>query len=70
VNDHFWAQSRCSRVEHENPLRVKTGRPDNVLASAMLTEHLIRFGHRRIAHIAGRAGLYAAGACKASLTPC
>jgi len=31
---------------------------DNVLASAMLTEHLIRFGHRRIAHIAGSAGLY------------
>lgn len=31
---------------------------DNVLASAMLTEHLIRFGHRRIAHIAGRTGLY------------
>ena len=34
---------------------------DNVLASAMLTEHLIRFGHRRIAHIAGRAGLYTSG---------
>jgi LacI family transcriptional regulator, galactose operon repressor len=34
---------------------------DNVLASAMLTEHLIRFGHRRIAHIAGRAGLYTTG---------
>ncbi|MEO6394996.1 MAG: LacI family DNA-binding transcriptional regulator [Devosia sp.] len=31
---------------------------DNVLASAMLTEHMIRYGHRRIAHIAGRAGLY------------
>jgi LacI family transcriptional regulator len=31
---------------------------DNVLASAILTEHLIRFGHRRIAHISGRAGLY------------
>ena len=30
----------------------------NVLASAMLTEHLIHFGHRRIAHISGRAGLY------------
>ncbi len=33
---------------------------DNVLASAMLTEHVIRFGHRRIAHIAGRAGLWTA----------
>ena len=33
---------------------------DNVLASAMLTEHLIRFGHRRIAHIAGRTGLWTA----------
>ncbi len=31
---------------------------DNELASSMLTEHLIRFGHRRIAHIAGRPGLY------------
>ena len=31
---------------------------DNALASAMLTEHVIRFGHRRIAHIAGKAGLY------------
>jgi LacI family transcriptional regulator len=34
---------------------------DNVLASAMLTEHMIRFGHKRIAHIAGRAGLYTTG---------
>jgi LacI family transcriptional regulator len=33
---------------------------DNVLASAMLTEHVIRFGHRRVAHIAGRAGLWTA----------
>jgi LacI family transcriptional regulator len=33
---------------------------DNVLASAILTEHLIRFGHTRIAHIAGRAGLWTA----------
>jgi LacI family transcriptional regulator len=33
---------------------------DNVLASAILTEHLIRFGHRRIAHIAGRKGLWTA----------
>jgi LacI family transcriptional regulator len=33
---------------------------DNVLASAMLTEHVIRYGHRRIAHIAGRAGLWTA----------
>ena len=31
---------------------------DNVLASAMLTEHLIRFGHRRIAYIAGTPGLW------------
>ena len=33
---------------------------DNVLASAMLTEHVIRFGHRRIAHIAGIDGLWTA----------
>lgn len=33
---------------------------DNVLASAMLTEHLIRFGHARIAHIAGISGLWTA----------
>lgn len=33
---------------------------DNVLASAMLTEHMIRFGHRRIAHIAGKTGLWTA----------
>lgn len=33
---------------------------DNVLAAAMLTEHLIRFGHRRIALIAGQRGLYSA----------
>lgn len=33
---------------------------DNILASAMLTEHLIRFGHRRIAHIAGIDGLWTA----------
>ena len=31
---------------------------DNVLAAAMVTEHVIRFGHTRIAHIAGKAGLY------------
>jgi LacI family transcriptional regulator len=31
---------------------------DNVLASAMLTEHVIRYGHRRIAHISGRPGLW------------
>ena len=34
---------------------------DNVLARAMLTEHLIRFGHRRIAPLAGRTGLYTTG---------
>lgn len=33
---------------------------DNVLASAMLTEHVIRLGHRHIAHIAGRAGIWTA----------
>jgi LacI family transcriptional regulator len=33
---------------------------DNVLAAAILTEHLIRYGHRRIAHIAGRTGLWTA----------
>jgi LacI family transcriptional regulator len=31
---------------------------DNQLAAAMLTEHLIRLGHRRIAHIAGVEGLW------------
>jgi LacI family transcriptional regulator len=31
---------------------------DNILAAAMVTEHVIRFGHTRIAHIAGTAGLY------------
>lgn len=34
---------------------------DNVLASAILTEHLIRYGHTRIAHIAGRKGLWTTG---------
>lgn len=33
---------------------------DNMLASSMLTEHVIRFGHKRIAHIAGRTGLWTA----------
>jgi LacI family transcriptional regulator len=33
---------------------------DNVLASAMLTEHLIRLGHTRIALISGTAGLFTA----------
>ncbi|WP_323765836.1 LacI family DNA-binding transcriptional regulator [Marinovum sp.] len=33
---------------------------DHELASAMLTEHVIRLGHRRIAHIAGNRGLYSA----------
>ncbi len=33
---------------------------DNELASAMLTEHLIRLGHRRIALIGGTTGLYTA----------
>ena len=33
---------------------------DNVLASAMLTEHIIRLGHTRIAHIAGISGLWTA----------
>jgi LacI family transcriptional regulator len=33
---------------------------DNVLASAMLTEHLIRWGHTRIAHITGTRGLWTA----------
>lgn len=31
---------------------------DNALASAMLTEHLIRMGHRRISHISGTPGLW------------
>ncbi len=31
---------------------------DNALASSMLTEHLIRLGHRRIAFLGGTAGLY------------
>lgn len=33
---------------------------DNILASAMLTEHLIRLGHERIALLAGEKGLYSA----------
>lgn len=33
---------------------------DNILASAMLTEHLIRLGHARIGYIGGTAGLYTA----------
>lgn len=33
---------------------------DNVLASAMLTEHLIRLGHTRIGYIGGTTGLYTA----------
>ena len=33
---------------------------DNELASAMLTEHLIRLGHRRIAWVGGPAGIYTA----------
>lgn len=33
---------------------------DNVLAAAMLTEHLVRLGHRRIAWIGGTSGLYTA----------
>ena len=33
---------------------------DNRLAAAMLTEHLIRLGHRRIAMIAGTTGLFTA----------
>lgn len=33
---------------------------DNILASSMLTEHMLRFGHRRIALIAGQKGLYSA----------
>lgn len=33
---------------------------DNVLAAAMLTEHLIRLGHREIAWIGGTAGLFTA----------
>lgn len=33
---------------------------DNVLASAMLTEHVVRLGHKRIAHLSGRVGLWTA----------
>ncbi|MCC5975391.1 MAG: LacI family DNA-binding transcriptional regulator [Rubellimicrobium sp.] len=33
---------------------------DNALASSMLTEHLIRLGHRRIAFLGGTSGLYTA----------
>jgi LacI family transcriptional regulator len=33
---------------------------DNELAMAMLTSHLLRLGHRRIAHIAGLTGLWTA----------
>jgi len=38
---------------------------DNRLASAMLTEHLIRWGHTRIAHISGIPGLWTAEERKA-----
>lgn len=38
---------------------------DNRLASAMLTEHVIRFGHKRIAHLAGVEGLWTAEERKA-----
>jgi LacI family transcriptional regulator len=31
---------------------------DNFLTSAMLTEHLIRLGHTRIAHVSGKLGLW------------
>lgn len=31
---------------------------DNILASAMITEHVLRLGHRRIAHISGSSGLW------------
>ncbi|WP_201402163.1 LacI family DNA-binding transcriptional regulator [Kaistia sp. 32K] len=31
---------------------------DNQLATSMLTQHLLRLGHRRIAHIAGSSGLW------------
>lgn len=31
---------------------------DNILASAMITEHVIRLGHHRIAHISGSDGLW------------
>ena len=34
---------------------------DNIPASAMLTEHLIRLGHTRIGYIGGNAGLYTNG---------
>ena len=48
-------------VDHKlEGLEADTITSDNVLASAMLTEHVIRFGHRRIAHIAGNAGLWTA----------
>lgn len=33
---------------------------DNILASSMLTEHMLRHGHKRIALIAGQRGLYSA----------
>ncbi len=33
---------------------------DNVLACSMLTEHLVRLGHTRIAYIGGTAGVYTA----------
>lgn len=38
---------------------------DNILASAMLTEHLIRLGHRRIGYIGGTSGIYTAEKRKA-----
>jgi LacI family transcriptional regulator len=48
-------------IDHKiDGLEVDFVASDNILASAMLTEHVIRFGHRRVAHIAGRAGLWTA----------
>ncbi|MDP9813798.1 LacI family transcriptional regulator [Rhizobium tibeticum] len=48
-------------IDHKlEGLEVDFVSSDNLLASAMLTEHIIRLGHKRIAHIAGRKGLWTA----------
>lgn len=47
--------------DHKIPdLAVDFVGTDNVLACSMITEHILRFGHRRVAYIGGIPGLYTA----------
>ncbi len=43
---------------HLDGLNADLVTSDNLLGASILTEHLIRFGHRRIAHIAGSPGIW------------